>query len=349
MLFFTRSRARRGACRLAVALLLALVATVPGLGQSGRRIEPKPDRQSPQSSADDSGADVQLGTSEVLLEVSVRDAAGRPVTGLTADDFIVAEDRARQELASCSVATLPVNVVLLLDASGSVFSELASIRRAAAAFVDALGPEDRVSVIQFADKVELLEDWTNDHDAIKHALNWRYRGGEATALWDGLFLAADEQLAKVEGRRAIILLTDGVDSSSKLGEAYVRGALDRSGASLYVVSKAQALIDQVKPYAGKAGTLAGTSGQARQIMSKLIESEEKMRALADRYGGRLISPADERDLATAYASVAAELKQQYLLTYVSQNDAHDGRWRSIEIFLTRPGLAARTRKGYVAK
>ena len=94
MFCFTRSR--RGICRLAIALLLSLVATAPGFGQSGRRIEPKPDRQSPQSSANDSGADIQLGTSEVLLEVSVRDAAGHPVTGLTADDFIVAEDRTRQ-------------------------------------------------------------------------------------------------------------------------------------------------------------------------------------------------------------------------------------------------------------
>lgn len=328
-------------------LLVAAVFAGTGYGQSGRRPPPPPPPQS--DVPGEAGADVRLGTEEVLLAVTVRDADGRPVTGLTGDDFIVAEDRVRQTLESCTVATLPVNVVLVLDASGSVFSELASIRRAAASFVAALGPEDRVSVIQFADKVELLQDWTSDHEEIKHALNWRYRGGEATAFWDALYLAADEQLSRVEGRRAIILLSDGLDTVSKVSEGSVRAALDRAATSLYVVSKATALMDRVRPYAGKAGTLTGTSGRARAIIAKLTESEERMRSLADRYGGRLYAPITDGDLATAYGDVAAELKQQYVITYVPKNEVRDGRWRTIEIFLTRPGMAARTRKGYVAE
>lgn len=334
--------------RFALAALLALSVAAagspfPACAQSGRRPPPK---QAPVLPGEDPDADVRLGTQEVLLSVTVRDVDGRPVTGLTGDDFIVAEDRVRQELASCREALLPVNVVLLLDASGSVFSELASIRRAAGRFVEALGPEDRVSVIQFADKVELLQDWTTDHESIRHALNWRYRGGQMTAYRDAVFLAAADQLAKVDGRRAIIILSDGVDSSSKVSEDAVRGALDRCGASVFVVSKAQALIEKIRPYAGKAGVIAGTSRPARAAIGELTAAEEQMRRMADRYGGRLFAPITDAELESAYGDVAAELKQQYVLTYVSHNEARDSRWRAIDIFLTRPGLTARTRKGY---
>lgn len=331
------------------ALLLVLLVTVgpaPAFAQSGRRPVPK---AAPVPPGQDPDADVRLGTQEVLLNVTVRDANGRPVKGLTGEDFIVAEDRVKQELASCREAMLPVNVVLVLDASGSVFSERVSIRRAAGAFASKLGPEDRVSVIQFADKVELLQDWTTDREAIQHALDWRYRGGEATAFWDGLYLAAEEQLSKVEGRRAIILLSDGVDTSSKISEDYVRAALDRCGASVYVVSKAQALIERIKPYAGKAGVIAGSAKPARAAIGELIAAEERMKRLADRYGGRLYAPVSDAELDRAYEDVALELKQQYVLTYVSANEVRDGRWRAIEIFPTRPGMTVRTRKGYAAQ
>lgn len=331
------------------ALFLALLVTIgpaPSLAQSGRRPVPK---AAPVPPGQDPDADVRLGTQEVLLNVTVRDANGRPVKGLTGEDFIVAEDRVKQELASCREAMVPVNVVLVLDASGSVFSERVSIRRAAGAFASKLGPEDRVSVIQFADKVELLQDWTTDREAIQHALDWRYRGGDSTAFWDGLYLAAEDQLSKVEGRRAIILLSDGVDTSSKISEDYVRAALDRCGASVYVVSKAQALIERIKPYAGKAGVIAGSAKPARAAIGELIAAEERMKRLADRYGGRLYAPVSDSELDRAYEDVALELKQQYVLTYVSANEVRDGRWRAIEIFPTRPGMTVRTRKGYAAQ
>jgi Ca-activated chloride channel family protein len=285
----------------------------------------------------------------VLLAVSVRDPEGRPARGLTQDDFIIAEDRTRQKIESFSVASVPVNVVLLLDASGSVFSELASIRKAAGKFVDALGPEDQISVIQFADKVELLQDWTKNHDDVRQALNWRFKGGQVTKFWDAVYLAAEDQLSKVEGRRAIILLTDGVDTASKLDEGQARAALDRSGATVFVVSKAEVQIQQIQPYAGKGGTVIGTAPQARQALNILEAAQEKLRGMADRYGGRMWAPLNDADLTSAYADVAAELKQQYVITYVPQNETHDGRWRSVDVFLTRPGLVARTRKGYIAQ
>lgn len=325
---------------LVVWFTLLLLCTVAS-AQSGRRPQPKAERQNPDS-------DVELRTQEVLLAVTVRDVNGRPVTNLTRDDFIVAEDRVRQDMESFSTSRVPVNVVLVLDASGSVFSELASIRKAAASFVDALGPEDQISVIQFADKVELIQDWTTDHESVRHALSWRYKGGEATKFWDAVFLAADEQLARVEGRRAMIILSDGVDTKSRISESLTQSALDRAGAVVYVVSKAQALIEQVRKYTGVGGKISGVAGRARSSIALLTEAEANLRELADRYGGRMYSPLSDDDLANAYRDVADELKQQYIITYVPKRETQDGRWRSIDIFLSRPGLIARTRKGYVA-
>lgn len=341
---------RRPAAALVRALSLLVVFgsfLAPGLAQSGRRIPPKED-QSGQKGGE-SGDVVQLGTQEVLLAVSVRDASNRPVTGLTQDDFIVAEDRQRQKIVSCAVASQPLNVVLLLDASGSVFSELASIRKAADAFVSALGPDDKVAVVQFAGKVELLQNWTSDHEAIEQAINWRYKAADSTSFWDAVYLAADELLPQTEGPRAIVILSDGVDNTSKVTDDQARAALDRAACSVFVISKAQALIDRYRPYAGKAGVIGGMSGQARAVIDTLQNAQDAMEKMADRYGGRIFKPAENEDLSEKFKTIATELKQQYLITYNPENEARDGRWRSIDIYLSRPGMTVRTRKGYVAE
>jgi Ca-activated chloride channel family protein len=327
-------------------LLVFAISAVHAPAQSGRRI---PDGARSAASGDDqrAGDDIQLGTQEVLLSVTVRDPEGRPVKGLTKEDFIVAEDRVRQTITSCVESAIPVNVLLLMDASGSVVSELSAIRRAAEGFVDKLGPEDKLSVIQFADKVELIQDWTHDREQVRHALNWRYKGGEATAYWDALYLAA-EQLQRVEGRRALIILSDGLDTSSKLSEMDAIAMLDRSNATVFVVSKASSLIARARGYAGFGGVIAGTSRRARAAIDQFTVSEERMRALADRYGGRLFAPIREDELRHVYGQVADELKQQYVIFYESSNERRDRQWRVIEIFTTRPGLTPRTRKGYAA-
>lgn len=337
---------------LLVVATLTLPPSDPGYAQSGRRPRPPEGRVSPSGTSvpkSDGDDELTIATQEVLLSVTVRDIDGRPVTDLTGDDFIIAEDRTRQTVESFSTSTFPVNVLLLLDASGSVFSERASIRKAAADFVRHLGPEDKVSVIQFADKVELLQDWTTNREDVALALNWRYRGGEMTDLWDALYVAATDQLSKVEGRRAVIVLTDGVDTTSRVTYQQALGALDRADTSVYVVSKAEALIKRLAAYTGIGGKLSGTAQPAGEVVARLREAEDRLRALSDRYGGRLLSPVEEGDLGDAYAQVARELKEQYVITYVSTNEKRDGTWRAIEIFLTRPGLTVRTRKGYVAR
>src|SRR6185437_14737114 len=127
-----------------------------------------------QSGRDDA---VRLRAEEVLLNVTVVDPYGHQATELTKDEFIIAEDAQRQDIASFVVSSVPVNVVLMLDASGSVVTEINSLRDAAMHFVRQLGPEDRVSVMEFHTDVELIQDWTAKTEDVRHALSWRFKPG----------------------------------------------------------------------------------------------------------------------------------------------------------------------------
>jgi len=254
-----------------------------------------------------------------------------------------------------------VNVVLMLDASGSVVSEINSLRDAAMHFVGQLGPEDKISVIEFHTNVELIQDWTAKADEVRHALSWRFKPGMvqtkqgsftygSTALYDAVFSAADEQLAKVEGRKAIILLTDGDDTSSKVTYEQALTSIIKSGSVVYVISKARAFIHELDRYRGKAGRVfgGGIAQQADVYAERFERAERIMTDLAERTGGRIFSPLEDKEMKDVYGQVARELKNQYIITYIPKNLEHDGRLRHIKVFLARPGYSARTRDAYYA-
>jgi Ca-activated chloride channel family protein len=331
-------------------LLLLLTAAHPQSGRKPSTVQqPGPDEP------------VRLRAEEVLLNVTVMDSYGHQATELVKDEFIVAEDGKRQDIASFLVSSVPVNVVLMLDASGSVVSEINSLRDAAMHFVNQLGPEDRVSVIEFHTNLELIQDWTAKAEDVRHALSWRFKPGMvqtkqgsftygSTALYDALYSAADEQLAKVEGRKAIILLTDGDDTSSKVTYAQALTAIVKSGAVVYVISKARAFITDLDRYRGKtARVFAGPAAQQAGIYIERFErAERQMTDLSTRTGGRIFSPLQEKEMKDVYGQVARELKNQYIITYIPKNLERDGRLRSVQVFLSRPGYTARTRDAYYA-
>lgn len=334
-------------------LVLALLGASSALPQSGRKALPKEQQGSDQT--------IRLRAEEVLLNVTVMDPYGHQAADLVKDEFIVAEDGQRQDIASFVISSMPANVVLMLDASGSVVSEINSLRDAAMHFVNQLGPEDKTSVIEFHTNVELIQDWTAKADDVRHALSWRFKPGMvqtkngsftygSTALYDALFSAADEQLAKVEGRKAIILLTDGDDTSSKVTYEQALTSIVKSGAVVYVISKARQFINELDRYRSKAARVfAGGNAQMADIMVARYErAEQLMTDLCTRTGGRIFSPLEDKEMKDVYAQVARELKSQYIITYIPKNLEHDGRLRHIKVFLTRSGYAARTREGYYA-
>jgi Ca-activated chloride channel homolog len=333
-------------CRLISTVLFLLVTVSLVAAQSGRRPTEEKERA---ALANEDAALVKIKTSEVLLTATVRNQAGSLATGLSERDFIVIEDGVRQEITSFNVRQLPINIVLLLDASGSVFTELKEIRAAAIQFIQQLRPEDRVCVIQFADKVELIQDWTSNYDDLKHTINWRYRPGKSTHLWDGIFLAADEKLNSVDGRKAIVILTDGDDTQSKVTRDQAYFATIKSGAGLYVISQATSIANKLQSeYGGTTGKLTGTKPQVDAITAQLELAESGMAEFAKKTGGSLFAPRRIEDLKQAYLQIAEELKNQYIITYVPSNDKKDGRSRRVQVLLTRPGLTVNSKEAYVA-
>lgn len=324
----------RNLCALAALLLL----TGSVLAQSGRRL-PSNNRQQ----KDDT---IRLRAEEVLLNITVKDPYGRQAADLSKEEFIVAEDGQRQEISSFYVSSVPVNVVLMLDASGSVVGQIDSLRDAAMRFVEQLGPEDKVSIIEFHTKVELIQDWTSSPDDMRHAISWRFKPGRVmtkegrstygtTALYDALFLTADEQLAKVEGRKAIIILTDGDDTSSKVTYEQALAAVVKSSAVVYIISKARAI-------------MANLNGLYKSYRGRFERAEFLMTDLARRTGGQIYSPLKDEEMKDVYAQVARELKNQYIITYIPKNEERDGSLRQVRVYLTRPGYSARTRESYYA-
>ena len=330
--------------KLICAFLCALFLINAAPSQSGRKLPgDNPTNNSP--NGDDS---IKLRAEEVLLNVTVTDDFGKQATTLRREDFIIAEDMQRQEIAGFQIGKVPVNVVLLLDASGSIVSEISSLRDSAMKFVEKLDAKDKVSIIEFHTTNELLQDWTSNAEDLRHAISWRFKPGMvrtssgttqygSTALYDSLFLAAEEQLTKVEGRKAIILLTDGDDTSSKVNFNQALASVIKSGAVVYVVSKARQMIEGL----GKSGRYFNS-----EIVARLERAEKLMTELSQRTGGNIYSPLKDEEMKDIYAKVADELKNQYIITYIPKNEKHDGSLRSVKVFLTRAGYTARTRESY---
>lgn len=288
-----------------------------------------------------------------MLPVSVRDEQGKPVSGLPSERFLVYDNGVRQEIVSFNRQRVPANIVLLLDASGSVFEQMRFIREAAGSFIEGLMPLDRVSIMQFADRVELLQDWSSAAESAKlsKALNWRYHPGQSTAFYDALYLAAEEQLKKTEGRRIIILLTDGIDTSERKRASFEQAlsAVRRAEASVYVVSLTASLREAIKRRTG--GTLNRLLGgydprEVKRVLALIDESEAELQGLATQTGGRIFLPRKDEDLLPAYKAIAEELRTQYIITYRPKPRVEAGEWRRLRVLVLPGGYDVSTREGY---
>lgn len=353
---------KQGWIMLSVLVLGMLLCNLSTKAQSGRpssknplaTASSRPANASNSTAPEDDDVVTRVRTNEVILPVTVRNDYGGLSNNLSVHDFIVIEDGTRQEITSFNARRVPLKVAILLDVSGSVFSEMEAIRKASVEFVQQLAPGDEACVIQFGKGVELLQDWTADRNKIEHALQWRYRPDKTnyteTHLWDALFLAADELLSKVEGRRTILVLTDGDDNNSKVVDTQALGAILRANTSLYVISKARAIAEDIKhKYGGIGGAIVGTRGQANTLYRRLMDDEARMDEMATRTGGKLYSPLKSEDMADAYRQIGQELQTQYILTYISTNEEKPATYRKISVVVTRPGLKANTREGYYVK
>ena len=298
---------------------------------------------------------ISVTTTEVLLPVTVRDNTGQLVLGLTRKNFHVFEDGIDQPLSDLGLRQAPVDVVLLVDASSSVSDNLDDFRQAAEGFAVHLAANDRISLIQFDDRVLLLQDWTNSIAQLRRALR-RVAPGMFTRFNDAMLLAARDQLPRANARHAIIVLTDGIDSGrGTTFDAALRAAL-QSQTTVYVVSNTE--IERAKKQSELSVMLSGSTsaqrfnelriGDLRLGLEALDASEHNLDQLTRSTGGRVYKPTSFNDLERIYREVAEELRNQYAIYYSPLNRTRDGGFRRVRVETTDPQHRVNARIGYFA-
>lgn len=337
--------------RLAVLLLISFAALSPCAAQSKLPTPtPSPNHDEQEVDPDDV---ISVNTTEVLLPVTVRDRAGLLVSNLTRKDFRVFEDGVEQPLSDLSLRQVPVDVALIVDASSSVAGNLDDFRNAAEGFASHLALDDRVSLIQFDDRVVLLQDWTSSLIQLRRALK-RIVPGMFTRFHDAMLLASRDQMPRINARHAIIVLTDGIDSGrGTTFEVALRAAL-QSQTTVYVISNTE--IERARKQEELSTMLSGSDSALRfnQLriddlrlgLAALTESERNLEQLTAATGGRLYKPTTFTDLERTYAEVADELRHQYTLYYSPLNTKRDGQFRRVRVETKDAAQRVSARIGY---
>jgi Ca-activated chloride channel homolog len=273
---------------------------------------------------DDDDEVVRVNADLVVLNVTVTDAGGQYVHKLSHKDFKVLEDGVEQRVSLFSVEETPFAAAILLDTSGSMETRLTLARAAAVRFLDGLREEDVASVYHFDSKVEQLSDFRPGRDLPPVAYDLGSKG--MTALNDAVLQAAKDLSKRPEKRRAIIVLSDGADTKSGATLEKALNAALAANATIYTVDMSDPQMNQV----------------ARMSAAGALKN------YANKSGGRFVSKPGGRALDEAFREILQELSNQYTIGYRPKNTARDGRWRAIQLKLSRPELNARTRNGYRA-
>src|SRR5262249_23439180 len=355
--------------RIPAALLLLAGISFPILAQSDSGQHPgaekaKPDAQAP-------AATIKIETSLVTIPVSVLDRDGKFIPSMTRRDFHIYEDNVEQEITDFSSVEKPFNLVLLLDTSGSTGFKMEDIQHAALAFIDQLHPDDRVMVVSFDSDVYIDSEFTSDREQLRQAIR-RTRTGFSTRLYDAVDLVITERLGKIQGRKAVVLFTDGVDTASNLASAASTiGRVEESGVLVYPIQydtegyqaggrgpgRTAPPIFRPSPFPrfprGRRGRWPFGPFVSWQFPrggrhEDYVRAAQYLRDLAERSGARLYRADTTGNLKKAFSQIAEELRHQYALSYYPTNTARDGSYRRIRVRVEQPNLVVRAREGYRA-
>ncbi|MEZ5422559.1 MAG: VWA domain-containing protein [Pyrinomonadaceae bacterium] len=302
---------------------------------------------------------INVETSVVRLNVGVADRQGRPVTDLERSVFTVYEDGVKQPIVGFEPSTAPFSVVLMLDMSGSTLPFRQVLKAAANRFVYALGPEDRVAVVEFYDRVNLRNDFTTNGKVILHSID-ASNGRGKTRLYDAIDFALDK-LAREKGRRkAIIVLSDGVDSNAQAADRDKLAGMpdskvpngiqpDDYGPMAEILRKSDKLGVSIYPLALPTGDPAKLADPTPRQIEMFRAARERFAFIAQRTGATIRTINRLEDMGRLYAEVAADLRTLYTIDYQPLNYKRDGKWHSIKVEVTNPELISRTRTGYFAR
>jgi Ca-activated chloride channel family protein len=318
-----------------------------------------------QASKVDTTADdvIRVSTSLVTVPVRVMDRHGKMIPGLKQDQFHVFEDGVEQEIAYFEPPAIandagpnatqkPFTVALLLDVSDSTESKLAQIQSTALVFINLLRPEDRVIVVAFDQHVRVLAEATNDRSVLREAIV-RTRTGGGTSLYGALDTVISERLSRIAGRKAIVLLTDGVDTSSKgaTAESTVRAA-QASDVTIYPVQYNTygdfADNSSRETYgAGDFGAVAHQTKNGEPASEAYKRATLFLRLLADKTGGYF--QYTDKNLSRSFERIAVQLRQQYSIGYYPKNKTSDAVQRQIKVVVGVPKVTVNARRWYIYK
>src|SRR5499433_494763 len=338
--------------RLDLALWPVFLPRARGQGRRGGQEPQRPDV-------------IKVNTNLVTVPVVVTDRYGQFVTGLSQNDFRVHENGEPQQIASFSSTEAPFNVALLIDTSRSTRNKLGAIRKAALNFIKQLQPHDRVMIVTFDEKVNFLGDFTSDRRELERAIR-SVKSSYLTSLYDAIHITINEKLAPIKGRKAIVALTDGVDTGSR--RATYESTLElvsNAGVSAYAIQYEtrndggpvmSPLALPPRPGSnffsrfvqGDPGSTHSRQSQGQPLRDRYLIATDYLRSLAAQSGALYLRAESVESSSFAFALIANELRNQYTLAYYPTNDKRDGGFRTIAVSVKSGDFSVRSRQGYRA-
>jgi len=316
------------------------------------------------------GYSVRVDVNSVFLNVAVYErGTNRSVAGLKKEDFLLYEDGVLQNVEQFLPSEAPLNLLLLLDVSGSTGLYMHLMKGASIDFIRQIKSNDRVAIAAFSSRVDLVQGFTGDRKRAEEAIGRTWAGG-GTSFYDAMMASIDQYMHGVEGRSAIVVFTDGIDNQLEGG--YPAGSQTTFDELYRRIQEAEPIIypvflDTVRQSSGGPGTAQGAASRRRAPTlhpanpepGRVDDDDEsasydvaakQLRTIADQTGGRMYSPHRIEELSGIYSEIAGDLRNQYLLGYNPTNTAADGRWREIRVKIrNHPEAVVRTRKGYYAR
>jgi Ca-activated chloride channel family protein len=278
---------------------------------------PGPERPNtpPQQPEAQSGQAIQLNVELALVNVTVTDPYNRLVTGLDKESFRAFEDGVEQEVVHFSSEDVPVSIGVIFDMSGSMSNKVDKARQAAVQFFRTANPQDEFFLVSFNDRAELTSPFTSSVEEIQNRMMYTSAGGR-TALFDGIYLGLSQMRGARNGKKALLVVSDGGDNHSRYTENDVRNFLREADCQLYAIGVYDA-------------NDMGRSREERYGPTLLSE-------LAEMSGGRAFPVSRLNDLPDIATKIGMELRNQYVLGYRPSNTEHDGSWRRIKVRLELP-------------
>jgi Ca-activated chloride channel family protein len=319
---------------LAIGLISAGLVVCAQAQQDGPGITPRVHARNGETAETvvDRHANIRIDTTLVLIPCTVTDPMGRFVTGLDKENFKLTEDKIEQEIKQLSSDDAPLSVGIVFDTSGSMGDKLNKSRQAVAQFMRTANPQDEFFLIQFNDRPELMVPFTPATEEIQNRLVFTQSKGR-TAMLDGVYMAMNQMKKAHNPRKAILIISDGGDNSSRYTESEVKNAVKEADVQIYAIGI-------FEPMSSRGRTPEELSGPS--LLGEITEQT----------GGRHFAVDNLAELPDVAAKIGIELRNEYVLGYTPKNLARDGKYRRVQVRLVKttglPQLKAIFRTGYYA-